>query len=810
MRQLAEHTSRTPRTGRPASARSPLPVDGFADVILRDGGTLRLRSPHTADVDALVGFFGALSERSFYLRFHGVPTIRPSLVEPFVDPDWIERGALVGTLQDRIVALASYSRLRDPEVAEVAFAVADDQQGRGVGTRMLEQLAGRAAAVGIERFVAEVIGDNSAMLRVFEDAGFGVSRALEHGTFEVTFPIEPTASYVEHVDERDHLGVVASLQPFFSPRSVAVIGASTRREAIGGIVFRNILSGDFKGAAYPVNIKGAPVAGVRAYTSIEELPEIVDLAVICLPAAHVIEAAQSALRAGIRAICVISAGFAEVGEEGRARQDELLALVRAHGGRLVGPNCLGIAVAGPSLNATFGPRALPPGPIAFSSQSGALGLALLEKASERSLGFSSFISIGNKADVSSNDLLEYWEEDESTGLIVLYLESFGNPRRFGRIASRVARKKPILAMKSGTSKAGARAAGSHTAALAGSEKAVEALFHQAGVLRAETLEELIDAAALLSTQPLPRGRRVAILTNAGGLGILCSDACEAAGLELSEMSSETRAQLAELLPGEASLANPIDMLGSATAASYEAVLPLVLADPAVDSAIVLFVPPATAEAGDVAAGIARTLESVSTDKPVLAALLSAEGIPEALRTAPAPAALFTYPESAARALGLATQRAEWLRRPAGTVPATRRDRRCRGGADRRTGARHRRRRVARPGGNERAAGLLRHSARRRAARGVARRRSRGCRRAWLSGRRQVRDPGCAQDGERRRGSRPRRRGCGARGGGADRPACDRPADDRRRHRAPGRDRPGSDLRPARRVRAGRSPRRADR
>src|SRR5512133_3440035 len=278
MSQLAEHISRTPRTGRPASARSPLPVDGFADVILRDGGTLRLRPPRSEDADALLGFFDALSERSFYLRFHGAPTIRPSLVEPFVDPDWIERGALVGTLEDRIVALASYSRLRDPEVAEVAFAVADDQQGRGVGTRMLEQLAERAGAVGIERFVAEVLGDNNAMLRVFEDAGFGVSRALEHGTFEVTFPIEPTASYVEHVDERDHLGVVASLQPFFSPGRVAVIGASTRREAIGGIVFRNILSGDFKGAAYPVNIKGAPVAGVRAYTSIEELPEIVDLA----------------------------------------------------------------------------------------------------------------------------------------------------------------------------------------------------------------------------------------------------------------------------------------------------------------------------------------------------------------------------------------------------------------------------------------------------------------------------------------------------------------------------------------------------
>jgi acetyl coenzyme A synthetase (ADP forming)-like protein len=669
---LPEQLSNSPRTGRSQGARSALLPDGPVDVILRDGGTLRLRPPRSADTDALTDFLHGLSERSLYLRFHGAPTVRPSLVEPFLDPDWLERGALVGTLAaedgEQIVALASYSRLRDPAVAEAAFAVADEHQRRGIGTRLLEQLAARAASAGIERFVADVIADNAPMLRVFEDAGFGVSRALDRGTFEVTFPIEPTESYLGHVDERDHMGVVASLRPFFAPASVAVIGASPRRESIGGILFRNVLAGEFKGAAYPVNRSGEPVAGVRAYTSIEELPETVDLAVICLPGAHVQEAAESALRAGVRALCVISAGFAETGSEGRERQERLLAAVRAHGGRLVGPNCLGVAVAAPSLNATFGPRALPRGPIAFSSQSGALGLALLEKAAERSLGFSSFISVGNKADVSANDLLEYWEEDPDTGLVALYLESFGNPRRFGRIARRVARKKPILAMKSGTSKAGARAAGSHTAALAGSEQAVEALFHQAGVLRATTLEELIDAAALLSTQPLPRGRRVAILTNAGGLGILCSDACEASGLELSELSPETTTTLAELLPAEASLANPVDMLGSATATAYEATLPIVLADPQVDSVIVLFVPPATAGAEDVAEGIARALEGESTGKPVLAALLSAEGPPAALRRTPAPAALFTYPESAAHALGLAAKRAEWLRRPAGTVP----------------------------------------------------------------------------------------------------------------------------------------------
>ena len=662
----------SPRTGRSRSARSALPPD-FVDVILRDGGTLRLRPPVAGDAQALADFFANLSERSLYLRFHGSLTLKPSLVEPFLESDWLERGALVGTLTDngaeKIVALANYARLRDPKVAEAAFTVADEHQGRGIGTRMLEQLAERAAAAGIERFVAEVMADNAQMLRVIEHAGFEISRALDHGTFEITFPIEPTEAYLGHVDERDHLGVVASLRPFFAPASVAVIGASSRRESIGGLLFRNILAGEYKGAAYPVNRSGEPVAGVRAFTSVDELPETVDLAVICLPAAHVVDAAEASLRAGIRALCVISAGFAETGEEGRERQESLLAAVRAHGGRLVGPNCLGIAVSGPSLNATFGPRALPPGPIAFSSQSGALGLALLEKASERSLGFSSFISVGNKADVSANDLLEYWEEDPETGLIALYLESFGNPRRFGRIAKRVARKKPILAMKSGTSSAGARAASSHTAALAGSERAVDALFHQAGVLRATTLEEMIDAAALLSTQPLPRGRRVALLTNAGGLGILCSDACEASGLELADLSAETTTKLAELLPAEASLANPVDMLGSATAASYEATLPILLADPQVDAVIVLFVPPATAGTEDVAAGIARALEGGSNDKPVLAALVSADGTPAALQQAPAPAALFTYPESAAHALGLAAERAEWLQRPAGRAPA---------------------------------------------------------------------------------------------------------------------------------------------
>jgi acetate---CoA ligase (ADP-forming) len=644
-----------------------------ADVILRDGSTLRLRPPRAGDADHLLDFFGGLSEQSLYLRFHGFRSVTPQLVEPLLEPDWDERGALLGTLVEdggeRVVAVGNYVRLRDPAVAEAAFTVADEHQGRGVGTRLLEQLAERAAGVGIERFVAEVLADNRNMLGVFEAAGFALTRELQGGEVEVQFPIAPTETYRERVEERDHAAVTASLRPFFEPRSVAVVGASRRRGSIGGELFRNILAGDFAGAAFPVNRDGEPVAGVRAYASIEEIPEPVDLAVIALPADAVLGAAEQALRKGLRALVVISAGFAEVGSEGAERQERLLALVRAHGARLIGPNCLGIAAAASSLNATFAARSAPHGNIGFSSQSGALGLALLEAAEARGLGLSAFVSIGNKADVSSNDLLEWWEDDEATKVVLLYVESFGNPRRFGRLARRVARRKPILALKSGTTATGQRAASSHTAALAGSDTAVDALFHQAGVIRAASLEELIDVAALLSSQPEPKGRRVAVLTNAGGLGILCADACEAAGLELPELTGHTHDRLAGLLSPEASLTNPVDMLGGATAATYAEALPALLEDPQVDAVVALFVPTVTATAEEVAEALERAAGEASEPKPALAVVMSAHGIPAPLRQADGRVAAFAYPESAARALGRAAGRAEWLRHPHGSMRA---------------------------------------------------------------------------------------------------------------------------------------------
>jgi acyl-CoA synthetase (NDP forming)/GNAT superfamily N-acetyltransferase len=631
------------------------------DVVLQDGSTLRLRPTLLADEAVLIDFFQGLSADSLHLRFQGGVSVDDRLVARFLQSDG-ESLSLVGELANedgtmRVIALATFVRLRDRSRAEVAFVVADDFQRRGIGSRLLERLAAHARVEGIERFVAQVLPENAAMLGVFGGTGFEVTRRFLDGVVEVEFELSSSPEVLDRIAQRDHSAVAASLTPFFQPHSVAVIGASARRGTIGGELFRNVIAADFDGAAYPVNPKGDPVGGVAGYRSVEDIPALVDLAVICVPGPKVFAAAESALRAGVRALCVISAGFAETSSEGLARQEQLLALVRAHGARMIGPNCLGVASTARRLNATFARRAFPPGRVAFSSQSGALGLALLEQADARGLGLSAFASIGNKADVSSNDLLEYWEDDPETDLVLLYLESFGNPRKFGRVAGRVARSKPILAMRSGTSHAGARAAASHTAALAGSDAVVDALFRQAGVLRASTLQELLDTAVLLTALPAPAGNRVAVVTNAGGLGILCADACEAQNLELPELTADTLRALSELTPVEASLANPIDLLGSANAALYERVLPLILGDPNVDSVIAVFVPPVVETARAVEEVLARY--AGSSAKPLLSVVLSADGSARGG---------FEYPESAARALGLAAQRAAWLRRPAGTTP----------------------------------------------------------------------------------------------------------------------------------------------
>jgi acetyl coenzyme A synthetase (ADP forming)-like protein len=467
-------------------------------------------------------------------------------------------------------------------------------------------------------------------------------------------------------DAQESRDVLASLESFFSPRSVAVVGASHQRGSIGSEILHNLVAYGFTGPVYPVNAHAPVVQSMPAYPSVEAIPAPVDLAVVAVPAAAVLEVARACARNGIKALLVITAGFAETGPEGVAAQRELLKICRDNGMRMIGPNCMGVVNTDPAirLDATFAPTMPARGNIGFLSQSGALGLAILESAQKLGLGISTFLSVGNKADVSGNDLLQYWEADTATDVILLYLESFGNVRKFSRLARRISRSKPIVAVKSGRSSAGARAASSHTGALlAASDSAVDALFRQAGVIRTNTLEELFDVATLLANQPLPTGRRVGILTNAGGPAILATDACEANGLEIAPLAPETQQRLREFLPAQASTTNPVDMIASAPAEAFRRAIEIMSADANVDALIVIFVPPLVTRSEDVAEAIMQGAQSLARPLPVLTVFMSAKGVPEQLRRDGLRIPSFPFPESAAIALARAAGYAEWRRRP---------------------------------------------------------------------------------------------------------------------------------------------------
>jgi acetyltransferase len=454
------------------------------------------------------------------------------------------------------------------------------------------------------------------------------------------------------------------------PRSIAVVGASRRRDSIGGAILHNLLSQPFQGPVYPVNSQAAHVQSVPAYPTVEAIPGPVDLAVIVVPASQVLDVVESCGKKGVKALVVISAGFREVGGEGLKRETALREAARRHGMRLVGPNCLGVLNTDPGvmLNATFAPVQPPPGRIAFSSQSGALGLAILDYARALNLGISHFVSVGNKADVSGNDLLEHWEKDPGTDVILLYLESFGNPGKFTQIARRVSRTKPIVAVKSGRTPSGSRAASSHTGALAGSDAAVEALFHQSGVIRTDTIEELFDTALLLGSQPVPTGPRVGILTNAGGPGIMAADACESAGLKLPSLEQKTVKGLRAFLPPEASTRNPVDMIASAGAESFESALRLLVQDKNLDAIIVIFVPPLTTGAQEVARAILAGASG--SRKPVLSCFMGSHGVPESLRSLnEGHIPSFAFPEAAARTLARVVRYGVWRSSPPGKAPS---------------------------------------------------------------------------------------------------------------------------------------------
>jgi acetate---CoA ligase (ADP-forming) len=653
-----------------ASVTVPYPVEREADVVLRDGSTVQIRPVRTGDEPAIRAFVRDLSQESVGLRFFGAVD-REWAASWCLDVDYADRFGLVaetGT-PSRIIAHAAYVRINDQR-AEVAFLVADDWQGRGISTITLAHLATVAAQHGIVTFTAAVMPSNHRMIGVFRQSGFPVETRSTRDAIEIELPTSLSPEAIERFEERERTAAIAAVSRFLTPSAVAVIGASRRRGTIGAEILHNLIEGKFSGAIYPVNDRADVVQSVPAYRSVGQIPGPVDLAVVVVPAKRVVEVARECAAAGVHALLVISAGFAEAGPDGAERQRELVTICRAAGMRLVGPNCFGVLNTAPgvSLNATFGPRQAAVGGVGFLSQSGGLGIALIEAAGRLGVGLSSFVSVGNKADLSSNDFLEYWEQDPNTDVVLLYLESFGNPRKFARVARRFALKKPLLAVKSGRSTAGARATSSHTGALlSASDVTVDALFRQAGVIRTDTLHELFDVATLLAKQPVPRGDRVAIVTNGGGPGIICADACQAGGVQVPDFAPELRRELERLVPEAASLGNPVDLLASASAEDYRRTLRALIDADVVDAIVAIFVPPLVTQAADVAAAISDVAQD-SGACTMAGVFMTGDGLPPQLSQGSVAVPGYEFPEDAARAVALTARHGAWRARPVGDFP----------------------------------------------------------------------------------------------------------------------------------------------
>jgi acyl-CoA synthetase (NDP forming)/GNAT superfamily N-acetyltransferase len=645
--------------------------DGGVYALLIDGTTVLIRPARADDAEAVRQMHAQMSPDNIYLRFFSPSKLSAAREARRVTrPPSTDHWALLAWLGERLVGLASYEPTEEPGVAEIAFAVTDDMHGRGIATLLLDHLVSNARLRGIRAFKAQALAANAAMLRVFANAGLAASRQFVDGIIEITFPLpvgeasKQLQDYQESVALREQLADLASLRHLLAPTSVAVIGASRQPTGVGHSILRNIVTAGFHGPIYAVNRHGVSVAGVRCVATVADLPEPPDVAVIAVPAAGVAAVAGECGRAGARSLVVVSAGIdADAGAE-------LLATCRRYGMRLVGPNCFGIAVPGIGLNATFAGTGPAPGVAGLVMQSGGIGIALLEHLSRLGIGVSSFASVGDKFDVSSNDLLMWWEQDEKTRLAVLYVESFGSPRRFAKTARRVGRQFPVLTVMGGRSLAGRRAAASHTlvsqTAAAGTPLITqEALFGQAGVIATTTLGELVDAAALLAAQPLPAGNRIGIVTNAGGAAVLAADACGDNGLRVAALGERSRQQLLELLPGGAVVTGPVDTMATVSRQEFGAGLEIVARDDGVDAVLAITVRTAL---GDLAPAVAAAEGPAGAGKPLVAVVLDQEEsitfLGEAGRQVPA----YLYPESAARALGHAARYSAWRARSPGSVP----------------------------------------------------------------------------------------------------------------------------------------------
>jgi len=646
-------------------------------ILLKDGGTARVRPVQRSDEPLLRQMVQSLRPETLLNRFFAAISVDAAVNALLIESDYYNKLALCAVRgygdDQRIIAVGAYVKGKNKaDSAEVAFLVSEEEQGRGIGTALLERLAILALQHAIKYFTAVVRAENIKMLEVFRESGFSTKSKFEGGEVEVVIDLTATEDSISRFEARERLSTVQSLIPIFRPRSIAVVGASRDKKSFGRRIFDNLVLGEFEGPVYPVNRSARVIGSHICYPSILDLPEVPDLCVIAVPRDGVLEVVRQCGEKGVRALVIITTGFAETGPEGKQIQENIVNLAHGLNMRVVGPNCLGVinTVANVHMNASFAPHFPPPGGVAMSSQSGALGLALLEYTRRHGLGISSFISVGNKADVSGNDLLLFWEEDPDTDLIILYLESFGNPRRFARLARRVTRKKPVLVVKAARTAAGLRAAQSHTAALASSEAATDALFKQTGVIRADTLEELFDFASFLARQPLPNGPRVGIVTNAGGPGILAADALAAYGMEVPTPSHEAVKALSQSLPKEASLKNPIDMVAAAGPEEYAVALEAVLHDPQYDSVMVIFIPLELSDPQDIFMAIRRKILDARAEgiaKPVVAVVMSPEPA-STIGPGDVNVPVYSFPESAAKALATAWQYRKWLAEPEGKIP----------------------------------------------------------------------------------------------------------------------------------------------
>jgi acyl-CoA synthetase (NDP forming)/GNAT superfamily N-acetyltransferase len=633
-------------------------------VLLKNGQGLFFRPAVLGDIPKVESFMQRVSRESLRMRFMAaVSQVSSDLIKQMCSGDLKNSACLIAVTGDDddsvIVGLGNYITTVNGQTAEIALLIEDDYQGRGIGTLLLERLAGLAAANGFTEFEAEVLPDNQQMMNVFKSSGFERHQVWSSDTVHIELPVGGAAALWERTGLRERIAVANSLIPLLRPRVVAVIGASRDESSIGNIIFSNIMSAGFNGTLYPINPNSDSVHGVKTYSRISDIPEKADLVVIAVKAEKVYGVALESIQAGAKGLVVVSAGFADAGTAGVERQKRLTELVRAYGVRLLGPSCLGVMNTDPKirLNASMAPVIMPHGHTGFFSHSAALGLVIIDYALEKGVSFTTFVSAGNRADVSGNDLLQYWEEDPDTKMAILYLETFGNPRRFVRIARRMTNRKPILCIKSGKSIAGRRTTESKSGAISTGEREVEALFQQTGIILAPTLEDLFDVAVVLVHQPLPKGNRVSIIANSSGVATLFADACDINHLSISG-------------PGV------VDLGAFTSPEKYEeAVITALLSDD-VDALLVGFACVGKCSTKPVEAAIRRGVKSAEdkthVQKTVLLCIMGAAGTlviadESGNGTDLVQFPAFRFPESAVNALGRISKYVEYRKKPPGKL-----------------------------------------------------------------------------------------------------------------------------------------------